>query len=194
MKRLLPWAGALLLVLAFGCSKGSGNASGGRTGDTRMESAKGISYRVPTDWTSAPPSSGMRAAQYTLPVASGETDAPELVLYFFGEGQGGSAQANIDRWMGQFTQSNGSSASDQAKTSSRTVGPFKVTEVRVSGTYAGGMGMGQAENKPGYAMWGAVIEGQGGPWFFKAVGPVKSMQRIDAQFDDVIDSLVPAKS
>ena len=39
----------------------------------------------------------MRAATYTVQDA-------ECVVYFFGQGQGGSVEANIARWGGQFTR------------------------------------------------------------------------------------------
>ena len=39
----------------------------------------------------------MRAATYMV-------DGAECVVYFFGAGQGGSIEANVERWKGQFRQ------------------------------------------------------------------------------------------
>jgi hypothetical protein len=33
------------------------------------------------------------------------------------------------------------------------------------------MGMGSSSPQPGFRLLGAVVEGPGGPWFFKATGP-----------------------
>ena len=49
----------------------------------------------------------MRAAQYTLPSVKPGDEAPELVVYFFGHGSGGTAEANIERWIGQMEQPGG---------------------------------------------------------------------------------------
>jgi hypothetical protein len=149
----------------------------------RAVSAAGIAFEVPAGWESSPPTSGMRAAQFRLPAGAG--DAPEMVLFFFGEGQGGGTDANLERWAGQM----GATVA-QAKTDSKTVGGFKVTTIAVDGTYAsGGMGMGGGESKAGYRMWGAVVEGQGGPWFFKATGPAEAMAAAAGSFDSLVASL-----
>ena len=50
----------------------------------------------------------MRVAQYKLPKAAGDSEDALLVVYYFGQGQGGSPQANIDRWIEQMKQPDGS--------------------------------------------------------------------------------------
>ena len=106
-----------------------GSAKGSISGEMRTESAAGLSYQVPASWTSGTPSSSMRAAQYTLP-SSGGGEASELVLYFFGQGSGGSAQANIERWIGQMQQPDGKPSADVAQRDSKTIGGFNVSVVR----------------------------------------------------------------
>src|SRR6185369_2986306 len=44
-----------------------------------------LTFKAPDGWTSEPPSSSMRAAQYRLPGESGDAN---LVVYYFGQGQG----------------------------------------------------------------------------------------------------------
>ena len=51
------------------------------------------------------PSSSMRVGQYKLPKSEGDKEDASLVLYYFGATQGGSPQANIDRWIGQIIHS-----------------------------------------------------------------------------------------
>jgi hypothetical protein len=189
----------IFAAMMIGCSTpGNGNqkgSSGGssKLGPLRTDNAAGLSYEVPQSWTSRAPASSMRAAQYSLPPVKEGGDAPELAVFFFGAGQGGDVQANIERWIGQMQQSNGKTSDENAKKETRTVGDFKVTTVRVNGTYAAGSSMmpgsGSAEDKPDYRMWAAVIEGEGGPWFFKATGPQKAMEKADPAFDHLIASL-----
>ena len=83
----------------------------------------------------------MRVAQYKLPKAAGDTEDASLVLYYFGQGQGGSTAANIERWVGQMKQADGSAVKD-AKEEHFEANGLKVTTVDVSGTYV-------AETAPG---------------------------------------------
>ena len=138
-------------------------------------SAAGLSFAAPSDWTQSAPSSNMRAAQYALPAKGGE--APELVLFFFGAGQGGNVESNVSRWIGQMSEPDGSDPHGQAKTSTVEVGNLKITTVQVDGTYAaGGMMGGPSVMKENSRLWGAVVEGPGGPWFWKATGPKDAME------------------
>src|SRR5450432_1662762 len=61
----------------------------------------------PSAWVTKPTTSKMRVTSFTM----GEA---ELVVYYFGEGGAGSADANIDRWLGQITQPDGRPTRDVA--------------------------------------------------------------------------------
>lgn len=143
---------------------------------------------VPTGWIEQTPTSSMRKAQFSLPKAEGDSEDAELVAFYFGQGQGGSVEANIDRWIGQISQPDGSSSKEKAKTSSREVAGKKVTLVDVSGTYSNTM-MGNTPPRPGYRMLAAVIETEEGPWFFKLVGPEKTVSKWSGSFDQFINGL-----
>ena len=71
-----------------------------------------LKFRVPAGWVEEERTSSMRVAQYKLPKAPGDTEDASLVLYYFGPGQGGSTTANIERWVGQMKQPDGSAAKD----------------------------------------------------------------------------------
>src|SRR5678815_1665505 len=66
-----------------------------------------LKFRVPAGWVEEERTSSMRVAQYRLPKAPGDTEDASLVLYYFGQGQGGSTMANIDRWITQMKQADG---------------------------------------------------------------------------------------
>ncbi len=162
------------------------------TASGRAETSVGLTYTVPESWTTTPTSSGMRAAQFALPAAGGEP--AEMVLFFFGAGQGGDVQANLDRWIGQMRQPDGGDARSHAQVASRTVGPYKVTILAVDGTYAPGAMMGGPAPSPktDQRMWCSVVEGPGGPWFWKATGPKKTLDAEAANLDALVGSFRPA--
>jgi len=85
--------------------------------------AAGLTYTAPSGWTVVPTSSSMRVAQFTLPRAAGDTEAAEMILYYFG-GSGGSVEANIERWLGQMQQPDGRPTKAAATRETRTVNGF----------------------------------------------------------------------
>lgn len=125
----------------------------------------------------------MRIAQYKLPKAAGDTEDASLVLYYFGQGQGGTTAANVERWVGQMKQADGSSAKD-AKQEQLEANGLKVTTVDVSGTYVAetAPGSGDFHNNPGYRMRAAVIETPNGSYFLKLVGPEKTVTQWNDSF------------
>lgn len=147
----------------------------------------GLSFTIAPEWQSTPPSSSMRAAQFTVPAAEGDSEPGELVLF---QGIGGSAQANIDRWIGQFSNQSGT-----PELSEKTLGSLQIFTVDVNGTYSASMGpmmAAQTVTKTEYRMLAAVVEGAGGPWHFKLTGPVATLEKWKPAFMQLIDSLQPA--
>jgi hypothetical protein len=131
----------------------------------------------------------MRLATYT--VAPGA----ECGVYFFGEGQGGSVQANLDRWIGQFEQADGKPSKDAAKVVKRTVHGLPITTVDVLGAYTG-MGGPTAQPgpaMPGYRLLGAIVEAPQGSIFLKFIGPAKTIAANQAAFDKMIASFEPVR-
>ena len=132
----------------------------------------------------------MRVAQYKLPKAEGDTEDGSLVVYYFGQGQGGATQANIDRWISQMHQPDGSDSKERAKSETLTVKGLKVTMVDVTGTYSAEMspGSGDFTSKPNYRLRAAVVETPKGSYFAKLTGPEKTISRWDQAFRDYISS------
>ena len=157
--------------------------------DAVRTEAVGLRFSVPKDWTRVPAASDVRAAQWKIPGSDGQDG--ELVLFFFGKGKGGGPQENLERWFGQFTQPDGRPSRDAAVTTIRTVNGLRVTSVELGGTYRGSqMGGGAAgQPKPDSQMVAAVVEGEDGPWFFKAVGPRATITKARSGFDAMLGSL-----
>jgi hypothetical protein len=131
-----------------------------------------IKYSAPQGWIAETPSGSMRKAQYKLPGVEGK-DPAELAVFHF-PGTGGSVEANLSRWYGQFKQPAGGSTQERAETKSVMATELPVTIVYTTGTYlksSSPMSMGgPVEELPGYALLAAIVETAGGPWFFKAPG------------------------
>src|ERR1700737_4965585 len=95
------------------------------------EGAGGLEWKGPAAWKIQPPKP-MRAATWRISAAKGDKDEAECAVFFFGAGQGGSVDANVQRWMGQFETMDDSS---WPKTSHEKVGDLKVTLLEVQGTF-----------------------------------------------------------
>ncbi len=148
-----------------------------------------LKFKVPPGWVEEERASSMRVAQYKLPKAPGDTEDASLVLYYFGPGQGGSTAANIDRWIGQMKQEDGSAAKG-AKDEQLVANGLKVTMVDVSGTYVAetAPGSGTFNNKPAYRLRAAVVETPNGSYFVKLVGPEKTVTQWNDSFLTYIKS------
>ena len=159
-------------------------------GSGERHSLGGISAVAPPGWQRRAPASTMRVAEYHLG-DGGEDGAAVVAVFYFGPGQGGSVEANIERWYGQFAQPDGGASRDRARRWERRVGDMKVTLVDVSGTFSGGMGPmgGFDEARPGHRMLGAIAESVVGPFFFKLTGPEEIVARWEASFEQFIGSI-----
>ena len=143
-----------------------------------------LKFKVPAGWVEEERSSSMRVAQYKLPRVEGDAEDGSLVLYYFGKGQGGSTNANIERWASQMQTPEGAAKEKLAEESFTTTGGLKVTAVDAKGTYVAetAPGSGTFQNKPGYRLRAAVIETPNGSYFVKLVGPEKTVTRWDESF------------
>jgi len=169
MKRAFP-----VVLILFACAAAALAAEG---------AAAGVKWTVPPTWKieAARP---MRVATYSIPAAPG-SDAGECGVFFFGTGQGGGVDENINRWVSQFE------GATPPKKSVKTIAGFKVHLVDVSGTYLapGGPMMQSQGKKPGYRLLGAIVEAPNGMVFFKSTGPGPTMGKAAADFDRLIGSI-----
>jgi hypothetical protein len=152
------------------------------------ESAAGLKWTDPAGWASQG-SAPFRVVTYGVPAIPGSGTA-ECIVYFFGPGQGGSVEANLDRWKGQFSQ-NGKPA--EAKVARRTIHGVRVTTVDLTGTYTaiGGQVKEGQGPQPAYRMLAAMAEGTGGNIFFRFIGPEKTVTAGLAKYEALLASLQP---
>lgn len=143
-----------------------------------------LTFAKPQTWTERPAASALRVAEFLVPRAAGDAEDGELIVFYFG-GTGGSVEANIQRWIGQFQ-----STKEPVKESS-TINGLKVTTVDVSGTYTAEVrpGASQRHNKPDFRMRASVVETPKGPYFIKLTGPAATVHQAGSTFDRFLNSL-----
>ncbi len=143
------------------------------------DSGAGIRWTAPSNWKSEG-DRPMRLATYQV------SPDGECAVYYFGQGQGGSVEANIDRWKGQFE---GSKVAP--KVEKRTIHGLTITTLDVSGAYTGmgGPRAPQGPPKQGYRLLGAIVEGPQGSIFFKFAGPAKTVAENQSAFEKMLSTL-----
>lgn len=143
----------------------------------------GIKFDLPEGWISRKPISRMRLAQYQLP---GEAGPADLAVFCFGTGQGGSLQANVNRWLAQFKDPDNPHASPTGNVMTIEQKGLKLSIVKAAGTYSpASMGPMAAPTppKPDYRLYGLIVEGgHQGNVFVKITGPAAT---IEAQTDAI---------
>jgi hypothetical protein len=173
------WLIAILLLAFFACQKKP----------TQTVDLGAVTLAADPVWQTVTPSSSMRKAQFTLPRVADDAEDAELAVFYFGPGQGGSVEANLQRWYGQFSQPDSSASAEKAKTANEVVDGMNLTTVDLSGTYVGSMMPGaEAQNKPNFRMLAAVLETSQGPYFFKLVGPEKTIAHWANSFSEFVKS------
>jgi hypothetical protein len=171
----------LLLVIVFAASAAI----------VLAESAAGVRWTAPASWKTEA-ARPMRAATYSIAPAAGDQAGAECVVNYFGPGQGGGVDANIERWRGQVLGADGKPATP--KIDKRTTRGIQITVIDASGTYTG-MGGPMMAGKPvaGYRLIGAIVEGPGGSVFFKLTGPAKTIAAQQKNFEQLLASIQPDK-
>ncbi|HZS48889.1 MAG TPA: hypothetical protein VFC63_27700 [Blastocatellia bacterium] len=149
-----------------------------------------LSFNAPSGWVSEKPQSASRVAQFTLPRVSGDKEDATVILYYFNTG-GGGVQANLDRWVSQFQQPDGSSSQDKAKIDKLDVNGLKVTEIDLAGIYIAEMAPGSTNrfHEPNFRMRAAVIDTGKNPFYLRMLGPAKTVTKWNASFDEFVKSL-----
>ena len=200
--RNAPFAAVAMIALVTACSRKPDEPAESRTAPAASSSpaaapvataapsaaaAREIAWTDPPGWPRVPSASPMRKATYKVPAAAKDADDGELAVFYF-RGEGGSTEANIQRWISQFPDTKPS----DAKRTQRNVGGMSQTIVEVEGTYSSGMPGGPntpSSPKTGYKLIGAVVETSAGPYFFKLTGPKKTVEAARGTFLTMLDSV-----
>ena len=149
-----------------------------------------LTFDPPPEWISVQVSSPMRAARFILPKTAGDVEDADLTVFYFG-GDGGTVEANLERWTGQMLQPDGRRSADVATTTTFTAGDLPVTTLDVPGIYAAEVrpGSGMRYHKPEFRLKAAVVETPAGPYFFKLTGPARTVEAWDERFVSLLESV-----
>ncbi len=160
------------------------------SGETSAQTVPGLVFAAPTEWESSPPANKMRVAQFTLPGPGGDG---ELVVFRFAGGAGG-IEANLTRWKGMFKPPEGKTIEDISTTTKTEADGLTTTLVDISGTYIAAVrpGADDKHNDADQRMLAAIVEGSGDPYYFKAVGPTKTMAVWGESFSTMIGTFAKA--
>jgi len=154
---------------------------------------EGFSLAAPEGWKRVQPKSSIVETEFSIP-SEGEGLQPGRMTVM---GAGGSVQANVDRWYGQFAQPDGSDTKSKATTKKVKLAGCDVTIVDITGTYkdapAGPFAGGKAVDRPDYRMLAAIVETPDrGNYFLKFYGPGKTVAKHADGFRAMVEGLVPA--
>jgi len=142
---------------------------------------------VPPTFVARPATSSMRLAEFDVP-RTDDTHA-EVIVYYFGEGQGGSADANITRWSTQFMAPDGSHVTPHVMDVSGTA--FTTTLAEFEGAYARGVGLGTGtgDAEPDQALVAAVVETPRGNLFLQLFGDRAAVEDAREDFLHMVTSI-----
>jgi len=145
-----------------------------------------VTWVDPPTFKRIPPSNPMRKASFVVPRAAGDSEDGEVTVFYFGPGQGGSIDANVERWVKQF----GEVKPGEVKRADREANGLRQHTVELdSGTFSSGMPGGSTKAKEGYGLVGGIVETPSGAYFFKMTGPAKTVKQAKPEFYKLLDSV-----
>lgn len=156
--------------------------------DRRVTLAEGkIVLDAPKSWVRKQPKNKIIEHEFAIP--SGQDEQPEG--RFTVMGAGGSVDANITRWLGQFVQPDGAATKDKAKIEKRKIAGVEVHCVDVAGDFKDSPGpFAPAVMRPDYRMLAAIIvTDKLGQHFLKFYGPKQVVAANEKAFEEMLNSL-----
>lgn len=157
---------------------------------TRFPRADGppLTFRFPMSWRMSKPTSGMRLAQFQ----TAGTASLSGVVYWFGDGKGGTVAQNMARWIGQFE----TEAAPADPEPIAVADGIRATTLDISGTYVASVRPGSPDkvNQPDQRMLGTVLEVPQGPVFIKLVGDRQAVDKAADAYHAWLKSFRVSKS
>jgi hypothetical protein len=148
----------------------------------------GLKSTAPAAWAKQKVPEGpmfkSRVAQFKVGKATGDAEDAEVMVSYFGKGQGGSLDQNLKRWKDQFK----APAGEKAKVEKFKVGGADVTVLDVSGTYLSKFPPfdpnAKVTEKPDYRAVQVFFASPNGPYFIRLLGPAKTVEGQKKAFDE----------
>lgn len=161
-------------------------------GDLRKISlAEGkVSMVAPEGWAKKTPAFRIIQYEFSAPAVEGDESPVRVTIMR----AAGTLEQNIDRWMKQFTQPDGTATRDRATVKKQEIAGQAVHLVDISGTYsemsAGPFVKRPAVQREKYRMLGAIIvHPEYGQFFVKLYGPEKTVAANEKPFREMLAGL-----
>ena len=150
-----------------------------------------LSLGAPDGWKRVQPRSRIVETEFAIKPSKPDDQPGRMTCM----GAGGSVEANISRWYGQFSQPDGSATKDKAALKTLRIAGCKVTLIDISGTFkdmpGGPFAGGQSIDRPDYRMMAAIVETTDkGNYFIKFYGPAATVEASSKGFKKMIESMV----
>lgn len=181
---------AALLILCIGATAPLASAEDPVAKPTVMELEDGkVVLTAPKEWKKSDKRSQMIQFEFSAP-AEAKEDEPSVRITVMRAG--GSIDANIDRWYGQFTQPDGKSTKEQSKVEKFEAEGQTVHWVDIPGTFKETMGGGpfsggKTVEREDYRMLGAILVAESGAqYFIKMTGPTKICESLKDGFEKML--------
>lgn len=148
----------------------------------RQVKVKDVVFKIPEGWKEEEPTSRMRAAQFAIPQAKGDTVKTELAVFVMPGG--GSFAQNLPRWTGEFKSE---TLKVKAHTGECPQGEYTVTEL--TGTHVGSSFAPRPEPLENGAMVTLILLKEGrAPYYLKMTGPAKTVKEATTALRRALDA------
>jgi hypothetical protein len=158
--------------------------------DHKIDLADGkILLTAPASWVRKTPRVRFIEHEFAVPASKGDTEDGRVTVM----GAGGSVEANVDRWIAQFKQADGSETKNQVPEADRKqkIAGMEVHMIDLSGTYhdmpAPFDPTSKAADRENYRMLAAIIVAPKlGNYFIKFYGPKQTVADHAEEFHKMI--------
>ncbi|MGH8015391.1 MAG: hypothetical protein ACREBV_04305 [Candidatus Zixiibacteriota bacterium] len=156
----------------------------------------GITFTPATQWKDLG-ASDMKAASYTYGPLESDKEPSQLNVYYFGQGQGGTIEANAERWIKQMSMPDGSDPAKAAIQYTKDVNGMPAHVLTLYGTFNEPVGgpMSQVTTpRENYRLIGVIVEAPQGSVFFKLTGPDYTAKIMVEAFITMINQIQKASA
>ncbi|MCA9176701.1 MAG: hypothetical protein KDB14_19570 [Planctomycetales bacterium] len=183
------FAATFVAVIAVFSGLAMSSAEEGAKVDVIKLSEGKITLPAPASWERKQPRT--RIVEHEFAAKGPEGTSPARITLM---GAGGGVEANIDRWVGQFRQKDGSSSRDKTKVERAKVGDTEVHVVDISGVYqdspGGPFAGGRVIPREDYRMLAAIIvTPKSGHYFIKMIGEADTVEANAKAFREMLTKL-----
>lgn len=146
-----------------------------------------ITLEAPKEWTRKQPRTRIVEHEFATPAGKDDTAEARFTVM----AAGGGVEANIERWVGQFSADEGKPAKERVKVQKLKIAGQEVHFVDISGTFKDSPGpFAPATARPNYRLLGAIIVTEKlGQHFLKLTGPKETVTEQEEAFQDMLNSL-----